>query len=117
VILNELSVDISAFEARTGWQIKPAGACRGNVCVTLPADARLADGRLDVRVLAERMGMPLVADDTHGVWALGPATAGSGRALTTAVASELELPDKDGNPFKLSSLLGKKVVLVAWASW
>ena len=25
--------------------------------------------------------------------------------------------DKDGNPFKLSSLLGQKVLLVAWASW
>ena len=49
--------------------------------------------------------------------ALGPETAVTGRALTTAVAPELELPDADGNPFKLSSLRGKKVVLIAWASW
>ena len=33
------------------------------------------------------------------------------------VAPELELPDADGNTFKLSSLRGQKVVLVAWASW
>ena len=61
--------------------------------------------------------MPLVADVAHGIWALGPETAVTGRALTTAVAPELELPDADGNPFKLSSLRGQKVLLVAWASW
>jgi peroxiredoxin len=37
--------------------------------------------------------------------------------LTSAVAPELELPDRDGNLFKLSSLHGRKVLLVAWASW
>jgi len=37
--------------------------------------------------------------------------------LTTAVAPDLELPDVDGNPFRLSSLRGQKVLLVAWASW
>jgi hypothetical protein len=83
----------------------------------MPASVRVPDGRLDANVLSERLGMPLVADAEHGVWALGPDTAGSGRVLTTARAPELELPDADGNPFKLSSLLGKKVVLIAWASW
>ena len=39
------------------------------------------------------------------------------RFLTTAVAPDLELPDFDGNPFRLSSLRGQKVLLVAWASW
>ena len=39
------------------------------------------------------------------------------RALSTAVAPELELPDVDGNPFKLSAFHGRKVLLVAWASW
>jgi len=31
--------------------------------------------------------------------------------------TELELPDADGNLFKLSSLRGQKVLLAAWASW
>ena len=112
MILTGETVDAHEFEARTGWAIKPEGACRGDVCVPLPAD-----GRLDVSVLADRLGMPVARDDAHGLIALGPATAGSGRALTTAVAPALELPDKDGNPFRLSSLLGQKVLLVAWASW
>jgi hypothetical protein len=117
VILDELAVDAGVFEARTGWAIKPEGACKGEVCVPLPGGVRLGDGRLDARVLAERLGMPLVADDGRGVWALGPETAVTGRSLTTAVAPDLELPDADGNLFQLSSLHGQKVLLVAWASW
>src|SRR5207302_5071164 len=114
--LEELAVDAGVFEARTGWAIKPQGACKGEVCVPLPTGARHADGRLDVQVVAGRLGMPLVADDGR-VWALGPETAVTGRSLTTAVAPELELPDADGNPFRLSSLHGRKALLVAWASW
>jgi hypothetical protein len=116
VILSELIVDGDEFAARTGWAIKPEGACSGDICVPLPAEATVAGGRLDVVVLAERLAMPLVQDQVHERWALGPATV-SGRALSSAEAPELTLPDLDGNPFSLSSLDGQKVLLVAWASW
>jgi hypothetical protein len=59
--------------------------------------------------------MPLVRDERRPLWALG-AEAG-GRALVTATAPDLELPDASGAPFRLSSLRGQKVLLVAWASW
>ncbi len=117
VILHDLKVDEHEFEARTGWSITPQGACKAEACVPLPPVARLGDGRLDAPVISERLGMPLVADELHGIWALGPETAVTGRALTSAVAPELVLPDTDGNPFKLSYLRGRKVLLVAWASW
>jgi hypothetical protein len=117
MILTELQVDPIAFEAGTGWAIKPEGACRGDVCVPLPSEARAADGRLDARVVAERLGMPIVEDTQPGLYAIGPETAVTGRVLASAVAPDLELPDFDGNPFRLSSLLGRKVLLVAWASW
>ena len=117
MILTELTVDPTAFEAGTGWALKPEGACKGEICVSLSPDARAHDGRVDVRVVAEQLGMPLVEDRARGLWALGPETAVTGRVLTTAVAPELELPDVDGKLFKLSSLRGQKVLLVAWSSW
>lgn len=117
MLLEHLDVDPDAFARRTGWTVKPEGACKAGVCVPLPADARTASGALDVRVVARRLGMPLVRDDAHDVWALGPETGVTGRALSSAVAPELTLPDADGNPFDLASLRGQKVVLVAWASW
>jgi hypothetical protein len=117
VILHELALDEGDFATRTGWTIKPEGACKGEVCIPLPDGVRTADGRLDARTVAARLGMPLVADDAHGLWALGPETATTGKVLTTAAAPDLELPDRDGRPFRLSSLRGRRVVMVAWASW
>lgn len=112
VILQTLDVDADVFERETGWVLKPEGACRGAACVPL----RSTGPTLDARVLSERLGMPLVHDARHGVWALGPPTV-SGRALDSADAPDFTLPDLDGRPFRLGSLRGRKVVLVAWASW
>lgn len=116
MILERLDPTIDEFASGTGWVIKPEGACKGDVCVPLPGDARVGDDRLDVAVAAERLRMPLVHDGELGLWAVGPATV-TGRVLAAAEAPELTLPDLDGNPFRLSSLHGRKVLLVAWASW
>jgi hypothetical protein len=60
--------------------------------------------------------MAVVADPELGVWAVGPETLG-GRALISAEAPDLVLPDLDGNEFALRSMRGKKVALVAWAPY
>ncbi len=114
MILDSLHLDPAAFEHQTGWAIKPEGACKGARCVPLPAPAT-SDGRVDVRALAERLGMPLVRDEEAGLWSLGPESGG--RALTDAQAPDFTLPDLAGHPFRLDSLRGRKVLLVAWASW
>jgi hypothetical protein len=117
MLLTDLDVAPGELTARTGWTVKPEGACKGDVCVPLPSEVRSVDGRLDARTLADRLGMPLVRHEQADLWALGPETAVTGRALSTAVAPELTLPDADGKSFSLSSLRGHKVVLVTWASW
>jgi hypothetical protein len=117
MLLSDLMVDPETFAARTGWVVKPEGACKADVCVPLPDTAWVTDGRLDVGVVGERLGMPLVRHDEADLWALGPETAVTGRALTSAVAPDFTLPGDNGAPFTLSSLRGQKVVLVAWASW
>ena len=114
MILESLVADPAAFAASTGWEPKPQGLCRGEVCVPA-AGALQADGRLDVAVAAARLGMPIVHDDAHGLWALGPASGG--RALSTAVAADAVLRDRDGNEVSLSSLRGRRTIMVAWASW
>ena len=116
MLLTSLQIDPLELEARTGWAIKPEGACKGDLCVPLPDGGTTRGPTLDARMLAERLGMPLVHDADAGLWCLGPETIG-GTALTTARAPELTLPDLDGNDLRLSSLRGQKVLLVAWASW
>jgi hypothetical protein len=116
MILQSPLVDVTEFESRTGWAIKPQGACKGDMCVPL-AQGALPDGTIAVEPLASRLGMPIVSDAERGLRALGPETSATGRALTTAVAPDLVLPDLDGTPFRIADLRPQKVVLVAWASW
>jgi hypothetical protein len=125
MIISTAPITREAFESGTGWALKPEGACRGDVCVPLPAGAVTSvaadpgaggPALVDVGIVAARLGMPIVADDETGIRAVGPASFG-GRALATAAAPDLVLPDLDGNPFRLSSLLGQKVVLVSWAPY
>jgi len=106
MILDSLD-DIAAVAARLGWELKPEGLCRDDVCVLL-------HDRSSVKSLASALRRPLVEDSKHHQWALGPE---SGRALTSARAPELTLPAWGGGDFTLSSLLGQKVVIVAWAPW
>ena len=112
MILETLDVPVEDFERATGWKVRPEGACHGPICVPLPS----AGPTMDAAVLAEHLGMPLVRAEGHHLWALGPPTV-SGRALDSVEAPDLVLPDLDGRPFRLGSLRGQKVVLVAWASW
>lgn len=108
MILERLEEPPTELERRTGWTIKPEGACRGEVCVPLPAP-------FDVRELARRLGMALVHDPAHELWALGPQSGG--HALTSATLPEIVLPDRSGEEFALRSLRGTKVFMIAWASW
>jgi hypothetical protein len=112
VITDTLRVSAAEFERQTGWAIKPEGACKDVRCVPLPGGA---SDPIDLPAVAERLGMPLVHDEAAGLWALGPEAGG--RALAGAVAPELELPDWRDAPFRLSSLRGTKVLVVAWAPW
>jgi hypothetical protein len=113
MLLRSLQIPRSEFEAGTGWTLKPEGACRGDVCIPLSAPA---GETIDVTRVANDIGMPLVKASRRKLWALGPASIGS-RALTSAEAPELRLPDLHGNEFKLSSLRGQKVLLYAWAPY
>ncbi len=121
MILESMTIDPAEFEARTGWAIKPEGACKGDVCVPLHSGHNAARvdpaGRIEATALADRLGMPLVADEMHGIWALGPETAVTGRALTTAVAPDITLPQLDGSLVRIADLRPQKVVVVSWASW
>jgi len=113
MLLTDLTMSAVDFEAATGWAATPEGMCKGDVCG--PAPGAVTDGSIDLEAVSARLGMALVHDEERNVWALGPESGG--RALTTAMAPELELPDADGNPFELSTMHGRKVLLVAWASW
>lgn len=108
MIIERLDQPPVELERRTGWTIKPQGACRADQCVPLPDP-------FDVRDLAERLRMPLIEDEKHRLWALGPQA--DGPALASAELPDIVLPDRRGRDFALRSLRGTKVFMIAWASW
>lgn len=112
MLLGSLDITPTAFERGIGWEIKPEGACKGGVCVPLGQPG----APFDPRATAARLGMAVVHDAEAGLWALGPESL-AGRALASAEAPELVLSDLDGEEFRLSSLRGQKVLLVAWAPY
>ena len=114
MLLDSFKVSPAVFTARTGWEMKPEGFCKGPMCI--PVDSpQDGDGSLDVMPLAPTLGMALVTDDASGFSALGPES--DTKVFTSVKAPELELPEVNGNPWRLKSMYGKKTLLVAWASW
>lgn len=110
MILTSEQIDVAEFERRTGWAIKPQGACKGEMCVPLFTTEPTVD------LVAERLGMPVVRDEARGLIALGPDIV-SGKALATADMPDITLTDLDGEQVPLRSLKGQKIFLLAWASW
>ena len=111
MVIDSLDLTPAQFAAGTGWEIKPQGACKAEMCVPLEAGSPFS-----AHEAATRLGMAIVHDEQAGIWAIGPESFNQ-RALTSADAPELVLDDINGHEFRLSSLRGQKVVLVAWSPY
>lgn len=108
----------------SGWELKPEGACLGDVCVPIPPGrerdfVRPADDALwfNLTALADYTGRPLVHDERHAVWYIGEDAAARAAPLAERTAPDFALPDLDGRLHSLSDHRGTKVLLAAWASW
>jgi hypothetical protein len=101
-----------------GWELKPQGLCRGDACVPVPTGSPLVrpDG-VDLGTLASLLGRPLALDLAERAACFGAAADERARRLESLDAPEFTLPDVEGHPYTLSGFRGKKVLLVAWASW
>lgn len=108
---GELLVGAAGLLAATGWELKPVGLCRGDVCVPVPlpdpaplsAVASALQRPLAVEVLADR-----------AVAVLGE--PGGATAAVGDVVPELSLSDVDGNPVRVTGT-GRKTAVVAWSTW
>lgn len=104
-------VDPAHPERVLGWERKPEGLCRADVCVPVPS------GLLDLAGVAKALGRPLVTDSTMDVAAMGAAPQSRGMALLSGQAPDFTLKDLAGKEWTLSQFRGRKVVLYAYASW
>jgi hypothetical protein len=107
-----------ALRNALGIEIKPQGLCRGAVCVPIRDTAALVteDG-VDLATCADLLGCPLALDVDARAAYLGVPAPDRGRDLATLDAPDFTLPDLDGRLHSLSDYRGKKILLIAHASW
>jgi hypothetical protein len=110
--------------ATTGWEIKPEGICRDDLCIPLSEDRAATlmteqDGAswLDIAGFAGFVGQDVARDEATDTWYFGPGPEEQRGQLTSLEAPDFELPDVEGRMHRLSDHRGKKVLLALWASW
>ncbi len=101
-----------------GWEMKPEGLCKGDVCIPLgdTVDSNSNDS-FNLSHLAALVGRPSLTTSDTGTVTIGQPYGVRSEALTKRVAPDFSLPDISGVHRALSDWAGKKRLLVAFSSW
>lgn len=111
-------IPASMVHAALGWELKSAGLCRGDTCIsTRSAPELVTDAGMDLAAFAGLIGAPMATDCDAHIVALADSVAYRRDLLAKGVAPDFELPDLKGAFHRLSNYRGRKVLLVTWASW
>jgi len=117
---EQLWLDRSQILASTGWDWKPEGLCRDDLCFPV-APARRADwvrdDQLDLAAQWQHMGRPVVHDQDSKAWVFGSDAQARTSVLASLQAPDFELPDLQGVMHRLSDTQGQRRLLVTWSSW
>jgi hypothetical protein len=106
------------LKATLGWEVHDGLLCNDAVCVPLDETSPLlAEGGVDLEALARTLDRPLAMDPDERVAVLGVSARERSQALGSQEAPDFTLPDLAGRLHTLSAHRGRKVLLVAWASW
>jgi hypothetical protein len=99
-----------------GFELKPQGACREDICIPI-ARAMLRGDLFNLTAFATRVGQKFIVDPSARVWSFGEIPVVQGAYVESRIAPDVEIPDRQGRPVRLSRFRGEKVLLVTWASW
>lgn len=118
VVGDTVRVAPEALRAATGWELKAQGLCRNDVCIPTRAAAdRVNEDGVDLDAFAALVGRPLALDPAARVAYLGVGAAERSARLASLEAPDFTLPDLGGRLHSLSDFRGRKVLLLAYASW
>jgi hypothetical protein len=120
---GQLWVTIADLKRATGFELKPQGVCRNELCFPLPKDRQKEFVRTDsgkesfnLTAFADLVHQPVAHDQATAVWYFG-LRADQRQGLASLRAPDFTLPDIQGKKHSLSDFRGKKVFLITWASW
>ena len=121
---TDLWITTGDLARATRFVIKPQGVCRDELCFPLPKNRKAefvskkgSTTWFNLSAFAKLIKQPVVVDQKNGVWYFGVRDAEQSGYLTSLEAPNFTLPDLNGKLHSLTDFLGKKVLLVTWASW
>jgi hypothetical protein len=99
-----------------GFELKPQGACRADVCIPVSKD--MTQGPyFNLTAFAYRIGEPVVCEAQSRVWSFGEIPVLGGSFVNARMAPDFALANRKGQQVRLSDFRGRKVLLLTWASW
>src|SRR5580693_9416767 len=94
------------------FTLKPAGACRADMCIPVPKALKSGEW-FNLTGFAQRLHQSYVSD--NGVWSFSEIPVIRGDYYQSRIAPEFAVPDRKGRVVHLSDFRGKKVLVVTWA--
>jgi hypothetical protein len=121
---DALWVTTTELQKATGFELKPQGVCRGELCFPIPKPrkdeflrTRSRTTWFNLGAFAKLVDQPVARDEALRVYCFGARADQRNAHVRSLQAPDFSLPDKDGRQRSLSEFRGKKVLLVTWASW
>jgi len=115
---ERVRLSAGSLERALGWELKPQGLCRGEVCIPAAGRPGLVEaGAVDLAAFAELLERPVALDLEERAASVGASARERASVLRGGIAPDFTLPDLAGREWTLSGLRGKKILLVAYASW
>ena len=115
---DQIRLEPADLKRALRWELQSEGFCRDGTCVPAPeATSVVTDAGVDLVEFARLIDRPLAVDAQERAAYLGTSAVDRGEALTALTAPDFTLPDVEGKLHSLSDYRGKKILLVAYASW
>jgi len=111
-------LDAAGVKDGLGWEVHDGLLCNDSMCIPIADERALVrEGALDLAGLAAAMDRALAVDLEERAAFLGGSARERSQVLASQQAPDFSLPDLAGRAHTLGEQRGKKVLLVAWASW
>lgn len=121
---NDLWVTLKDLTRATQFVLKPQGVCRQQLCFPIPKARKAAflskqgaTNWFNLSEFARLLRQPAASDSEAATWYFGPRPEDQNGFVTSMIAPNFTLLDRNGKPHSLSDFHGKKVLLLTWASW
>lgn len=115
---GQVLLEPGSLKDALGWEYHDGQLCSDAMCIPIAEESALVrGGGIELDAFARALDRPLAVDVEERAACLGASARDRAQALASQHAPDFTLPDLAGRSHSLSEQRGKKILLVAWASW